>query len=268
MKPLNLIALLCFLGGATWALTRSDRSVRSIQHTYYKAISPFLSTGSSVEQMARNFSREVVHSTDLELQLENTRADLDKLRLIEQRYHTLEEENVRLRNALEFTKNAPFTVVAARTTRRQTTNWYQTLEINRGQDSMIASQNPVVTAEGLVGKIDMVGSNMSTVILLTDVKCLVAAKVEGSPENGLLRGIAASYGDQPKLRLSFLSKNSRIKKGQRVFSDGRDRVIPANIFLGTIESVEPGAMDSEALVTPAVNFNDLVTVFVIPKANE
>lgn len=268
MKPLNLIALLCFLGGATWALTRSDRTVRSIQNSYYKAIGPFLTTGSAVEQSARNFTKEVEHSLELEVKLEKTKADLAKYSLIEQRLHELEDENKRLREALEFTKKAPFTVIAARTTRRQTTNWYNTLEINRGQESFISSQNPVVTADGLVGKIDMVGQNLSTVVLLTDVKCLVAAKVEGSPEYGLLRGIAASYGDQPKLRLSFLSKNTRLKKGQRVFSDGRDRVIPANIFLGTIESIESGAMESEALVRPAVDFKELTTVFVIPKANE
>ncbi len=39
MKPLNLIALLLFLGGAVWALTRSDRTVREIQNAYYAAMS-------------------------------------------------------------------------------------------------------------------------------------------------------------------------------------------------------------------------------------
>ena len=38
MKPLNLIALLLFLGGAVWALTRSERTVREIQNAYYSAI--------------------------------------------------------------------------------------------------------------------------------------------------------------------------------------------------------------------------------------
>jgi rod shape-determining protein MreC len=69
------------------------------------------------------------------------------------------------------------------------------------------------------------------------------------------------------LALRFLSKKANLKKGQRVFSNGRGGIIPANILLGTIESVETGAQDSEALVRPAVNFNDLVTVFVIPSAN-
>ena len=36
MRPLNLIAFLLFLGGAVWALTRSERSVREIQRTAAK----------------------------------------------------------------------------------------------------------------------------------------------------------------------------------------------------------------------------------------
>jgi rod shape-determining protein MreC len=117
-----------------------------------------------------------------------------------------------------------------------------------------------------VGKIDLSAKDFSTVILLTDEKCQVAAKVEGSPEVGIVSGQRADYEKTPKLRMRFLSKNANLKKGQRVFSNGRGGIIPANILLGTIESVEPGALDSEALVVPAVNFNELVTVFVIPSA--
>ena len=267
MKPLNLIALICFLVGATWALTRSDRSVRRIQYHYYSALLPFLKAGSEIEQTARNFTSEVKHSTEVEAKLELTLAELSKLRQIEQRFADLEAENTRLQEALEFKKNTPFTLIAARVTRRQTTNWYKTMEINRGEESFIGNQNPVVTAEGLVGKIDLAGKEFATVILLTDEKCQVSAKVEGSPEVGILSGRRADYGDPPMLTLRFLSKKANLKKGQRVFSNGRGGIIPANILLGTIESVEAGAQDSEALVRPAVNFNELVTVFVIPSAN-
>ncbi|HBE22405.1 MAG TPA: rod shape-determining protein MreC [Verrucomicrobiales bacterium] len=267
MKPLNLIALLCFLGGATWALTRSDRSVRSIQNAYYSAISPFLKSGSAIEEKARNFSNEVTHSRSLEAALEVTKAELDKLKLIEQRFDTLEAENARLRSALKFTENTKFTLIAANITRRQTTNWYKTVEINRGEESFIGIQNPVVTAEGLVGKIDLIAQDFATVILLTDKSCQVSAKVEGSADLGIISGRPAEYGKDPMLILSYLPKNTNLKKGQRVFSDGRGGITPANILIGTIESVESGAMYSEALVHPAVNFNDLATVFVIPREN-
>jgi len=67
MKPQNLIALLLFIVGAVWALTRSERSVRNIQSTYYTAISPFLKGGAAIETKASEFIQEVEHSKALEM---------------------------------------------------------------------------------------------------------------------------------------------------------------------------------------------------------
>ena len=118
MKPLNLIALLLFLGGAVWALTQSDRSVREIQSAYFRAISPFLKSGSKMETQARAFLEETRHSKELETELEATREQLGRLRLIESQFRSLEYENVQLRHALDFKKATHFDVVAARVIRR------------------------------------------------------------------------------------------------------------------------------------------------------
>jgi len=48
-----------------------------------------------------------------------------------------------------------------------------------------------------------------------------------------------------------------------VLTTGRGGIFQANILLGTIDSVEKGALDSEALVRPSVNFADLGAVFVV-----
>jgi rod shape-determining protein MreC len=265
MKPLNLIALILFIGGATWALTRSDNAVRKIQSSYYSILLPFLKSGTATENYLRSFTREIKHTDELEAELTITRIELDRLRQIEQRFESVQADNARIRAALDFKKNTPFKVVAAPITRRRTTTWFETAEINRGDESNIGNQNPVVTAEGLVGKIDLTKKEFATIILLTDEKCQVAAKVENSPEVGIVSGKRSQYGDTPFLQLKFLSKNANLKSGQRVFSSGRGGIFPSNLLIGTIESVEPGAIASEALVKPAVNFSDLDTVFVIPK---
>ena len=132
MKPLNLIALLLFLGGAAWALTRSDRVVRQIQSTYYMAMSPFLKAGSSIETYSHGFVKEVRHSRELETELESAREQLGRLRLIESRFRSLERENIQLRHALNFKESTKFDVVASRVIRRNPTTWWQTVEIDAG----------------------------------------------------------------------------------------------------------------------------------------
>ncbi|MEI7928863.1 MAG: hypothetical protein WCH40_09960, partial [Verrucomicrobiales bacterium] len=97
MKPLNLIALLLFFGGAVWALTRLDPAVRDIQAAYYSAISPFLKSGSALETKARSFLSETHHSKELEVKLQLVESQLGRLELIEGRFRDLERENAQLR---------------------------------------------------------------------------------------------------------------------------------------------------------------------------
>lgn len=269
MKPLNLIALLLFLAGAVWALTRSDRSVREIQNAYYYAMSPFLKSGSKLEMQARAFLEETRHSKELEAELQATREQLGRLQLIESRFRELEYENVQLRHALDFKKATHFDVVAARVIRRQPTTWWRTVEIDAGSKRGIGTQLAVLSNEGLVGKIDRIdgGGERSSVLLLTDEKCQVAARVEGSPEVGILSGQRGGFDGDPMLRLRFLSANAAVRPGQRVFTTGRGGIFQPNVLLGTIESVEKGALDSEALVRPSVNFADLGAVFVVLSAD-
>ena len=264
MRPLNLLAFLLFLGGAVWALTRSERSVREIQRTYYTWLTPFLNAGSSLEVKARTFLDEVEHSKKLEAELEAMRTEYDRLRQVEAHSTEVEAENARLRRALDFQKRTEFKATAARVIRRQPTTWWQTVEIDRGDESGVKVHQPVVADGGLVGKVDRVGDKLSSVILLTDEACLVSVQVEGTPEVGILGGQRGQYEDGPKLRLRFLSLKARISPGTRVFTTGRGGLFPANLLVGTVESVVPGPLDSEALVRPSVDFTDLSTVFLLP----
>ena len=169
MKPLNLIALLLFLGGAVWALTRSDRAVREIQNAYYSAMSPFLKSGSKLETQARAFLTETRHSKELETELETIRQEFGRLRLMESRFRALEYENAQLRHALDFKKATNFEVVAARVIRRNPTTWWQTVEIDAGSKRGIGTQLAVLSNEGLVGIIDRVdNSGDRSSVLLAD----------------------------------------------------------------------------------------------------
>lgn len=265
MRPLNLLAFLLFLGGAVWALTRSERTVREIQRTYYAWLTPFLTTGSNLETKARAFLHEADHSEKLEAELETIRTEYDRLRQVEAHSLELEAENARLRRALDFQKRIDFKATAARVIRRQPTTWWQTVDIDRGSESGVAIHQPVVADGGLVGKVDRVGDkNVSSVILLTDEACKVSVQIEGTPEVGILSGQRGQYEAEPLLRLRFLSTKARISPGTRVFTTGLGGLFPSNLLVGTVESVIPGPLDTEALVRPSVDFTDLSTVFLLP----
>jgi rod shape-determining protein MreC len=264
MKPLNLLILLAFLAGLVWVATLSEESVRSIQATYYRTISPFVKAGSQLELSANAFLREVDYSGDLEERLHRTELEFGRLRAIEGQLRELEHENNELNAALDFKKRTQFDVTAARVIKRQPSTWWKTIEIDRGAISGIGPQVPVLASGGLAGKVDRVtpGRDDSSVILLTDESCQVSVQVEGTPEVGILSGQRGQFGKDPLLVLRYLSKNAPIRPGMKVVTTGRGGLFHPHILVGTVESFEPGAFDGEAKVKPSVDFQNLSIVFV------
>lgn len=263
MKPLNLAALLLFIAGTAFALTRSESTVREIQHGYYALIGPALKSGTNLANTANALTREFDHSKELELKLAAAEAERDSLRIIAIRVRELEAENNKLRNVLDFQKQTPFNVIATRVIRRNPSTWWQEIIIDRGEEADVTLNSPVLNASGLVGKVENPESGLSPVILLTDESCQVAAKVEGTHEVGILSGRRGQLDANPLLSLRFLSKDAPVRPGMRVFSSGDGGLFPPNILLGTVESVIPGASESEALVRPSVDFENLDVVFVV-----
>lgn len=265
MKPLNLVTLLLFLTATAWVLTRSESSVRQIQKGYYGLISPFVESGSTMETKIRAFDDELEHSKTLASKLHLAETEIVKLSTEIKHLKTLEKENVQLRAALDFKKRTPFSVIAAKIIRRKPSSWWETAHIDRGETHGISEMLAVIAAEGLVGKVDRPDDETSTVILLTDESCQVSAQVVGTHEFGILSGQRAQNGDNPTLRLRYLSRDSNVKEGQKVITTGKGNLFEKGIALGTIINVIRGPLYTEAQVKPAVNFADIETVFVLKK---
>lgn len=264
MRPFNFFALLLFLAGLVWVFTLSEEAVRQIQKTYYSAISPIISKGGETEQFAQDFLKEVEHSSDLARKLEQSNRERDRFKLIASQVRNLEAENNELRASLEFKKKTEFDVVPAKVIRKQPLLWGKTIEINRGTDKGLGVSLCVTASNGgLVGQVIQPGNEISSVLLVTDEGSTVSARVEGTTEVGLVVGRRTNYGEAPRLRLRYLSKNAALKKGMKVYTDGRGKLFPANIPIGTIEDFVSGPVDGEAEIIPSVDFNNLQTVFVI-----
>ena len=198
MKPLNFLALILFVAGLVWVFTLSEKSVRHIQRSYYSAISPLISKGSETEAFANKFLEEVDHSADLEKRIEQVIEQRDRFKLIAGRVRELEAENNQLRNALDFKKKTQFDVVAARVIRKQPQMWGKTIEIDRGTDDGFEADPEfdlcvLASNGGLVGRLQLSGEQISSVLLITDEISQVSAEVEGTSE------VASLWADKPPL---------------------------------------------------------------------
>ena len=263
MKPLHVIVSIVFLVLSVWVITRSERTVRSIQGVYLNAVGPFVKSGSSFEGKIAAFHKEVETSRALEKRLAADSAEFGRLLATQARYVQIEAENARLRAALDFKERTPFTLVAANVLTRDASTWWNTITVNKGEDSGIATEFPIISENGLVGKVDRVWNDLATVLLITDESCLVSARVEGTPEFGIISGYRGKYGEEALLKLDYLSKEISAEPGTRVLTSGKGGVFPDNIEIGTIISIEKGPLYSQAIIKPSFSQTETDLVFSI-----
>ena len=135
--------------------------------------------------------------------------------------------------------------------------------IDKGSLDGLATDSPVISAAGLIGKTGKLAPHMAEIILLTDEMCRVSAKIEGTLEQGIIAGERAGLDLRPDLRLRFLSKNILINPGANVLSTGEGGVFPSGLLIGRVKRFENRDLSGGAIVEPAVDFSILEYVFVV-----
>lgn len=132
--------------------------------------------------------------------------------------------------------------------------------INRGSDDNIRKGMPVVTQQGLVGRIDAVTANASRVQLITDSAAVVNAKIQPSGAQAVLKGQIT--GD---LILDLIPQGTQFEVGNLVLTSGLGGGYPPNIVIGQVSGIrsQPQDLFQTASVQSVVDFNQLEIVLVI-----
>jgi len=225
---------------------------------------PLFGVASSAQEVAGTAGDTVMPRGELLRELERLRQENQQLRLQAMQAEDTSRENARLRQLLGWQRQAPWKVKLAKVVLREPSNWWRTVQIDLGTRDGLRVNQPVLTAEGLVGRIASVGLTRSQVLLLGDPGCRVAAQVENEAHNS---GVIGSSGPLTSefVEMGYLSGSANLKPGQQVRTSGNGGIYPANIPIGTVvesQSVEYG-LATVARVKLAANLNTLEEVWVM-----
>jgi rod shape-determining protein MreC len=135
--------------------------------------------------------------------------------------------------------------------------------IDKGADAGLKRDMPVITADGVVGKVLSVWDSSAQVLLLSDQTSGVGAILEQSRLQGVLRGKAS--GD---IVLDKVMMDEEVKPGDKVLTSGGDQIFPKGLIVGTVAKVSKGAEFLQIAVKPAAALNHLEEVLVITKKEE
>jgi len=132
--------------------------------------------------------------------------------------------------------------------------------ISRGSNDGILRGMPVVTNQGLIGRVDAVIADAARVQLITDPASAVNVRLQNAETDAVLAGSVT--GD---LTLDMIPQDINVDPGDVVLTSGLGGGYPPDLIVGQILNVRKRDYElfQQATIQPAVDFSRLEIVLVI-----
>lgn len=183
----------------------------------------------------------------------------------------LDKENEELRGLLDIQDSSrDFEPISASVISRSPERWLEFLTINKGKKHGIEKNMAVITADGMVGKVQSVSNVTATVQLITgfdqlnQVSAMITRK-KGSNIFGLIEGFEA---DSQSLIFRIIEdSDEEIEVGELVVSSNMGGLYPSGLPIGTIKDIKPDefGLAKIARVKPSANLAEINQVIVVDR---
>ncbi len=236
---------------------RGDNGATLLEQWTVRLVAPIPRAVASVTGSVEGVGEGMRRREALEAETKRLDARIQQLERELFRLRNVEEERDRLAAALEYTPLVPGRLRPTQVVYLDHSSVFRTLILFCGGSPARLDQ-PVLTPDGLVGRVILVSGPYAKVQLLTDRAAAVSAVIERTRRQALVRGGTES------LELDFVPIQAPVKIGDRVITAGTDGVYPRGIPIGTVSRVLPGGeLFHDIQVTPAVDFGHLDRVYLL-----
>lgn len=262
-----LIILMGVTGGEradlTWPEKVFKSSLAKVQVLLYKPagiVANFINDLSEIRSLHEE-NTMLRHKLEDYLRLQNEVAEL-------------REKQSELEKMVNYAEEWEADYVTAQVVARSADRFNDLIVIDRGSEDGVRANMPVITHEGLIGRVESVTASMANVQLLTssrDESLLkapaIAAKVKERDAFGIIEGYDH---EREALILSMIDSDVKLKKGDTVVTYDQSEIYPPNLLIGTVEEVGTGlyGLDQMAFVKPTASFHRLQYVMVVQDAEK
>lgn len=227
---------------------------------------PFRNGINAVVNWTEEVYSDAFQQDALKADYEQLKKDYAKLQEELRETQQAKDENERLRNLLGLKeRRRELNFEAATVTAYGADNWDSAITISKGTDAGVTAGNCVVDEYGnLVGVVETVGTNWSTVMTIVDSDMEMGGLIARTNDAAILEGDFDLMG-QGKLKLSYLPETSELMAGDQVLTSGLSGMYPSGLVVGSIEEVRTDAsgMNRYAVIVPETELNNLEQVFVV-----
>lgn len=187
---------------------------------------------------------------------ENVRLRRDMSRLEAQKASLMEAaiQNRRLRKIVNLSESRRFESLLCSVIGVDASRLFSSVFVDRGSDDGLSRNMPIITYDGVVGKIVKISRHTARVQLLTDARSSVAVLVQRSRAPGILQGTGSNLCE-----MVYIDAGADIRPGDTLLTSGFGGVFPRGLRVGTVRSVvkKKGALTKTAKVCAFVNVQQL-----------
>jgi rod shape-determining protein MreC len=228
-------------------------------------LAPFRGAATTLTRTAEKYYGYMFRYEALAAENEVLEKRISEMEDVARKADSVSRENERLRQALNLlATHEDYKLVDAYIIGWSSTDWENTLTINRGTTSGIQENMCAITANGeVVGLVTDVGLNWAEVTTILDSTLEISGTISASGYNGMVKGGYVD-GHETLLKMNYLPSAAIIRNKEQVVTSG-STVYPRGLIMGSI--VDAGFAETGiakyALLDPAAEINSLEQIFII-----
>jgi rod shape-determining protein MreC len=234
---------------------------RLLRHWIVAVVSPperaVVSTGSETRGLWGSYiDLRHVRAENRELRDEVNQLRLEQAQLLEDA-----RQGQRLQALLGFREHYISQTVPAQVIGTAGSEEARVIYIDKGSQDGVEADQPVITPDGIVGKVKEVFPHTSQVLEINDQTSGAGVLLAKTRLRGVLRGNV--YG-QPQI-INILP-DERVQPGEPVITSGGDQIFPRGLPVGTVQKVVADPERDpyvDVVIRPAANLSHLEEVLVI-----
>lgn len=209
----------------------------------------------------RNLWHGYIDLRHLHQQNDELQKQLGQIRLQEAALAEDAREDARLRTLLNFRRQYIAKTVVAQVIGTSGIDSSHVVMLDKGSDDGLKPDMPVITPDGIAGKLRNVTTHTSELLLINDASSGAGVVFEAARIRAVLHGTPNGITE-----ITNLLPDTRIKPGDRLLTSGGDQVYPRGLNVGVVKSagLDPDHPPYALIVIqPAVKLAQLEEVLII-----
>lgn len=199
--------------------------------------------------------------------------EIDKIYERQAEINVLRDENQRLGEELDLQSSlTDYRTISGTVISRNPDNWVDQIVVDRGSQDGVEVGMPVMSSNGLIGRISEVNPTSSKVVLLTNIdQTANQVSSEIIMEEEIVYGLISGYdSSNDRLVMSQITSTIEIEEGELITTSGLGGVIPRGLVIGEVDEVTMDAhgLAQQVFVNPAADFENIRYVTIINRLAE